>query len=168
MDLDELEAILDQSDLEEDELSQPKSLSQEREPVLTEGEKRKLEDDKIREEKVKEQKMVERKIMNAHEQVKRDDLTVIVINLNLKATEKDIWQFMSENCGKVREIHIVKDQSKRSKGIAYVEFYEQESKVRAFNISGRAYILGQPIMVQAAQAQKVSKSEILLLKLISE
>jgi len=45
--------------------------------------------------------------------------------LPLKAKEKDIWNFFFRaNCGKIRDIRIIRDaRSGRSKGVAYVEFY---------------------------------------------
>jgi RNA-binding protein 23/39 len=45
--------------------------------------------------------------------------------LPLKAKEKDIWNFFFRaNSGKIRDIRIIRDaRSGRSKGVAYVEFY---------------------------------------------
>lgn len=59
------------------------------------------------------------------EEAKREDLTVLVYCLPLKAREDDIWKFFKKQlCGKVRDIRIIKDpRSLRSKGVAYVEFY---------------------------------------------
>jgi len=103
----------------------------------------------------RERREAEETARKAQEDAKRDELTVLIMNLSLKATEKDVWRFLTDNCGKVRDIQIVRDaRSNKSKGVAYVEFYEQESVLRAFNISGQAYILGQPIRIQASQAER--------------
>ena len=52
-------------------------------------------------------------------------MTVLVYCLPLKAKEKDIWNFfIKNNSGKIRDIRIIRDaRSGRSKGVAYVEFY---------------------------------------------
>jgi RNA recognition motif-containing protein len=53
----------------------------------------------------------------------------LLLQLPLKASEKDIYEFFAKgNVGKIRDIRIIKDpRTNRSKGIAYVEFYYQES-----------------------------------------
>jgi RNA-binding protein 39 len=50
------------------------------------------------------------------------------------ADENSIYQyFKSGNCGKINDIRIIKDaRSQKSKGIAYVEFYLQESILKAY------------------------------------
>lgn len=85
---------------------------------------------------------------------RRDDLTVLVVNLSLKAQEKDIWQFFTKHAGKVRTIKLIKDsRSGKSKGIGYVEFQDAESVLKSLNLTGQC-ILNQPIRVQASQAEK--------------
>jgi hypothetical protein len=32
------------------------------------------------------------------DEARRDDLTVLILNLSLKATERDVWKFFSEVC----------------------------------------------------------------------
>lgn len=57
-----------------------------------------------------------------------------------------VWQVM--------DVRIIKDSStKRSKGIAYVEFEKQEHCVNAVSKSGQ-HLCGFPIVVQASQAEK--------------
>lgn len=88
------------------------------------------------------------------EDARRDDLTVLVVNLSLKATEKDIWQFFTKHAGKVRDIQLIKDaRSGKSKGIGYVEFHDAESVLKSLNLTGQC-VLNQPIRVQASQAEK--------------
>eukprot|EP00916_Digyalum_oweni_P027210 GHVL01044615.1.p1 GENE.GHVL01044615.1~~GHVL01044615.1.p1 ORF type:complete len:380 (+),score=87.15 GHVL01044615.1:608-1747(+) len=57
--------------------------------------------------------------------------------------------------GKVRDIQVVRDQrSGRSKGVAYVEFYTQESVLKALSCTGQQVKGGTHIRVQASQAEK--------------
>jgi RNA recognition motif-containing protein len=54
----------------------------------------------------------------------------------------------------VQDVRIIKDtQSRKSKGIAYVEFEKQEQVVAALAKSGQT-LCGFPIVVQASQAEK--------------
>ncbi|VTZ70369.1 splicing factor 1, putative [Plasmodium chabaudi chabaudi] len=116
----------------------------ERERMRRERE-REIEREKRREERRKKEEL---------EEAKRDDLTVLVLNLDLKADERDIYEFFSEVAGKVRDIQCIKDQrSGKSKGVAYVEFYTQESVIKALAANG--YMLkNRPIKVQSSQAEK--------------
>lgn len=100
-----------------------------------------------------EEKM-EQKIKEA-EEAKRDDLTILVLQLPLKVSEIDVYQFFSDNsCGKIRDIRIIKDpKNGKSKGVAYVEFYSEESKFKALAQSGKP-ILGNPVKIQPSQAEK--------------
>lgn len=56
------------------------------------------------------------------EEAKREDHTILVYCLPLKAKEKDIWNFFYKaNIGRIRDIRIIKDgRSGKSKGVAYV------------------------------------------------
>lgn len=64
---------------------------------------------------------------------------MLVINLHLKASEKEVWTFFRDNdCGKVRDIRIIKDpRTKKTKGLAYVEFFTPESVLMALACSGK-------------------------------
>jgi len=77
------------------------------------------------------------------EDSKRDDATVLVLQLPVTADENSIYQyFKSGNCGKINDIRIIKDaRSQKSKGIAYVEFYLQESILKAISMTD-GYIEG--------------------------
>jgi len=79
------------------------------------------------------------------EDSKRDDATVLVLQLPVTADENSIYQyFKSGNCGKINDIRIIRDaRSQKSKGIAYVEFYLQESilKVKLSIISTIYFVL---------------------------
>ncbi len=70
------------------------------------------------------------------EDAKREDHTVLIYCLPLKAKEKHIWNFFNKAAvGKIRDIRIIRDaKSGRSKGVAYVEFYTSESVEKALTI----------------------------------
>lgn len=88
------------------------------------------------------------------EEARRDDLTVLVLNLSLKADERHIYEFFSANAGKIRDIQQIRDQrSGVSKGVAYVEFYTQEAVIKAMALNGISF-KGQPLRVQASMAEK--------------
>lgn len=83
----------------------------------------------------------------------RDDLTVLIRNVNPKATERDIWKFISA-AGKVRDIQIIKDaRSGRSKGVAYVELYTQAAVLAAIGLSGQEF-MGMVVDISPSQAEK--------------
>ena len=54
----------------------------------------------------------------------------------------------------MRDIRIIRDaRNGRSKGIAYVEFYDQDSVLKAISLSGRQF-MGNAIKFQHSQAEK--------------
>lgn len=84
----------------------------------------------------------------------RTDLTVLVANLHMKITEREIYELFSDGAGKIRDIQLVRDQrTGRPKGVAYVEFYTNDSVIKALSMSGH-FLLNQPIRVTASQAEK--------------
>lgn len=126
--------------------------------------KMKAEEERMRMEKEQEEKQrkdlraIELQIEEAKrqaEEARRDDLTVLILQLPIKADEHHIYQFFKEGkCGKIRDIRIIKDpRSGKSKGIAYVEFYSQESVVSAISLSGKE-MLGFQLKIQPSQAEK--------------
>lgn len=84
----------------------------------------------------------------------RDDLTVLVMNLDLDAQEFDVYEFFTTYAGNVRDIRIIRDnRTGRSKGVCYVEFYSVESVLKALKLNGQK-IMNASITVQASQAEK--------------
>jgi RNA-binding protein 39 len=68
----------------------------------------------------------------------------MIYQLPTKAEEKDIWKYLVKNCGcsKVRDIKIIRDQrTKKSKGVAYAEFYMQEDVQKALQADTKPFIL---------------------------
>ncbi|XP_061949748.1 uncharacterized protein LOC133673111 isoform X1 [Populus nigra] len=83
----------------------------------------------------------------------RDQRTVFVYQMPLKATERDVYEFFSK-AGKVRDVRLIMDRnSRRSKGVGYVEFYDAMSVPMAITLSGQL-LLGQPVMVKPSEAEK--------------
>eukprot|EP00398_MALV-I-01_sp_L67-1_P000035 gene35-167_t len=111
---------------------------------------------KEREEREKRKNEEERQNEQAKlaEQAQRDDCTVLVMCLHHKAVERDVYEHFTKNCGKVRDIQLIRDaRTGKSKGIAYIEFYLQEGVQKALQCTGHT-IMGVPIRVQASQAEK--------------
>ncbi|KNA05378.1 hypothetical protein SOVF_190900 isoform A [Spinacia oleracea] len=83
----------------------------------------------------------------------RDQRTVFAYQLPLRADERDIFEFFSR-AGKVRDVRLIMDRnSRRSKGVGYIEFYDVMSVPMAIAMSGQL-IRGQPIMVKPSEAEK--------------
>lgn len=83
----------------------------------------------------------------------RDSRTVFCMQLSQRIRPRDLEEFFS-SVGTVRDVKIIADKhSKRSKGIAYVEFKDMESIPLALGLSGQK-VLGVPIICQPSQAEK--------------
>lgn len=83
----------------------------------------------------------------------RDARTVFCMQLAQRIRSRDLEEFFSA-VGEVREVKLIQDRhSKRSKGIAYVEFKKLESIPLALGLSGQR-LLGVPIIVQPTQSEK--------------
>ncbi|KAJ4715957.1 RNA-binding protein 39-like [Melia azedarach] len=83
----------------------------------------------------------------------RDQRTVFAYQICLKANERDVYEFFSR-AGKVRDVRLIMDRnSRRSKGVGYVEFYDVMSVPMAIALSGQP-LLGQPVMVKPSEAEK--------------
>ncbi|CAH2073347.1 unnamed protein product [Thlaspi arvense] len=83
----------------------------------------------------------------------RDQRTVFAYQMPLKATERDVYEFFSK-VGKVRDVRLIMDRnSRRSKGVGYIEFYDAMSVPAAIAQCGQLF-LGQPVMVKPSEAEK--------------
>ncbi|XP_062204938.1 uncharacterized protein LOC133906987 isoform X2 [Phragmites australis] len=83
----------------------------------------------------------------------RDQRTVFAFQLSLKADERDVYEFFSR-AGKVRDVRLIMDRnSRRSKGVGYIEFYDVMSVPMAIALSGQP-LLGQQVMVKPSEAEK--------------
>uniref|UniRef100_A0A673A570 RNA-binding protein 39-like n=1 Tax=Sphaeramia orbicularis TaxID=375764 RepID=A0A673A570_9TELE len=80
----------------------------------------------------------------------RDARTVFCMQLAARIRARDLEDFFSA-VGKVRDVRMISDRnSRRSKGIAYIEFVEASSVPLAIGLTGQR-LLGVPIIVQASQ-----------------
>lgn len=83
----------------------------------------------------------------------RDQRTVFAYQINLKADERDVYEFFSR-AGKVRDVRLIMDRtSRRSKGVGYIEFYDAMSVPLAIALRGQL-LLGTPVMVKPSEAEK--------------
>lgn len=83
----------------------------------------------------------------------RDARTVVCMQLSARIRPKDMEEFFS-SVGKVRDVRLITDnKTRRSKGIAYVEFGNSDSVPLAMGLTGQK-LLGVPILVSASQAEK--------------
>uniref|UniRef100_A0A7N8YFG4 RNA binding motif protein 39a n=1 Tax=Mastacembelus armatus TaxID=205130 RepID=A0A7N8YFG4_9TELE len=87
----------------------------------------------------------------------RDARTVFCMQLAARIRPRDLEEFFSA-VGKVRDVRMISDRnSRRSKGIAYVEFVEANSVPLAIGLTGQR-LLGVPIIVQASQVHTAEKN----------
>lgn len=103
----------------------------------------------------------------------RDRRTVMCMQLSAKASPQDLEEFF-QKVGQVCDVKMISDRnSRRSKGIAYVEFYDESSVVpvspaiyialascdtdnifvQALSLTGQK-LFGVPIIVQPTMAEK--------------
>ncbi|CAN1771136.1 RNA-binding protein 39 [Linum perenne] len=83
----------------------------------------------------------------------RDQRTVFAYQICLKADERDVYEFFSR-AGKVRDVRLIMDRnSRRSKGVGYIEFYDVMSVPMAIALSGQP-LRGVPVMVKPSEAEK--------------
>eukprot|EP00794_Sanderia_malayensis_P019139 gene19139-21056_t len=83
----------------------------------------------------------------------RDARTVFIMQLARNVTIRDIMEFFSK-VGQVVDVRLISDRnSRRSKGIGYVEFTDKSAVPLGINLSGQK-LLGVPIMVQPTMAEK--------------
>eukprot|EP00842_Homolaphlyctis_polyrhiza_P001059 jgi/Hompol1/1954/HPOL_005794-RA len=83
----------------------------------------------------------------------RDRRTVFCMQLAARLRNSQLSDFF-EPCGRIREAKIVVDKNTgRSKGVAYVEFYEEESVAKAIAMTNQK-LLGIPIIVQTVESER--------------
>ncbi|KAG7975739.1 hypothetical protein I3843_06G114600 [Carya illinoinensis] len=83
----------------------------------------------------------------------QDQRTVFAYQICLKANERDVYEFFSR-AGKVRDVRLIMDRNtRRSKGVGYIEFYDAMSVPMAIALSGQP-LLGLPVMVKPSEAEK--------------
>lgn len=96
----------------------------------------------------------------------RDQRTVFVFQLAQRLKQHELREFF-EQAGRVKDARIVTDKhSRRSKGVGYVEFYEESSVDKAILLTGQK-LLGIPVIVQRSEAEKnrIAEQNAALLKM---
>lgn len=87
-------------------------------------------------------------------EAQRDRRTVFVQQLSVRCTDRDLSEFFTSNSCSVRHARIVLDKyTRKSKGVAYVEFFEEETVRAALKLSGKK-ILGVPVIVELTETEK--------------
>ncbi|RKP17674.1 hypothetical protein ROZALSC1DRAFT_30554 [Rozella allomycis CSF55] len=78
---------------------------------------------------------------------------VFVMQVAQKMRSPDLYEFFGK-VGKVRSARLVYDKiSKRSKGVGYIEFYDEQSVPKAVGMTGQK-LGGIPVIVQPSEAEK--------------
>ena len=87
-------------------------------------------------------------------EAQRDRRTVFVQQLSVRCTDRDLQDFFRDNNCPVRHARIVLDKyTRKSKGVAYVEFFEEETVKTALKLTGKK-LLGIPIIVELTETEK--------------
>lgn len=80
--------------------------------------------------------------------------SVFVSQLSARVGDRELFQFFENQVGKVRDARVIVDRvSRRSKGVAYVEFFELEDVKKAIGLTGTK-LLGIPLLVQYTEAER--------------
>lgn len=83
----------------------------------------------------------------------RDYRTIFVLQLARPTRPRDLEEFFS-SVGSVRDVRIITDsRTGRSKGIGYVEFWEEESVALGLALNGQK-LLGCPLVIQRTCAER--------------
>lgn len=83
----------------------------------------------------------------------RDARTVFVMQIAARTRPRDLEEFFS-SVGRIRDVRIITDsKTRRSKGIAYVEFWDIDSVALAIGLNGQR-LLGAPLLIQPTQSEK--------------
>ena len=79
----------------------------------------------------------------------------MLFNLSLNAKGKDIFDFFeSQGEIRVRDVKLITDKiTGRSKGFAYVEFYDPSSMTKALVLNGVDFF-GQPLKIKLSEADR--------------
>ncbi|KAI1317933.1 hypothetical protein EDD11_007455 [Mortierella claussenii] len=82
-----------------------------------------------------------------------DRRTVFVMQLSARLRSSELESFFSQ-AGKVRAARIIEDRNTgRSKGVGYVEFYDEDSVAKAIELTGQK-LLGIPVIAKHTESEK--------------
>jgi len=83
----------------------------------------------------------------------RDERTIFILQIARQTRPRDLEEFFS-SVGHVRDVRIITDsKTRRSKGIAYVEFWEREAVPLSLALNGQN-LLGAPLVIQQTCAER--------------
>lgn len=83
----------------------------------------------------------------------RDQRTIFILQIARTTRPRDMEEFFS-SVGSVRDVRIITDsRTRRSKGIGYVEFWEEDSVPLALALNGQK-LLGAPLVIQRTCAER--------------
>jgi RNA-binding protein 39 len=83
----------------------------------------------------------------------RDRRTIFILQLGRNTRPEDLEDFFS-SIGHVRDVRIITDsRTRRSKGIAYVEFWDAEAIPLAMGLNGQK-LLGCPLVIQQTCSER--------------
>nr|CAD2123908.1 unnamed protein product [Meloidogyne enterolobii] len=83
----------------------------------------------------------------------RDERTIFILQLARQTRPRDLEEFFS-SVGHVRDVRIITDtKTRRSKGIAYVEFWEREAVPLAMGLNNQK-LNGAPLIIQMSLAER--------------
>eukprot|EP00928_Gymnodinium_smaydae_P065038 TRINITY_DN48239_c0_g1_i1.p1 TRINITY_DN48239_c0_g1~~TRINITY_DN48239_c0_g1_i1.p1 ORF type:complete len:400 (+),score=76.54 TRINITY_DN48239_c0_g1_i1:87-1202(+) len=100
------------------------------------------------------QKALEEERQNALDEMTRGDRTVMVAALPSKCDERDLYEFFTGAGNKVRDVQIIRDaRTGRSKGVGYIEFFNQEFAMKALSLNGHP-LKGQTLCIQPSHAER--------------
>jgi len=86
-------------------------------------------------------------------ELQREACTVMAFGLSMQAGEFDIFEFFSA-AGELADVKLIKDKNtKRSKGIAYIEFKNRADVLNALQLTGRP-LKGVAVLVKSSEAEK--------------
>jgi len=94
-----------------------------------------------------------RKEQAAEREANRDEYTVFVACIHPKVDERDLFEFFS-HVGRVEDIRLIRDQrTQKSKGLAYIEFWDKECVGKAVTLTGQL-LGGYPITITITQSER--------------
>mmetsp|Transcript_17252 Transcript_17252/g.51806 ORF Transcript_17252/g.51806 Transcript_17252/m.51806 type:complete len:577 (-) Transcript_17252:1395-3125(-) len=80
--------------------------------------------------------------------------TVFASNVHPKAVEKDIFEFFSQ-AGTVQDIKLITDKNtKRSRGMAYIEYATQEEVFASLTLLNGQVLMGMPVTLKTSEIEK--------------
>eukprot|EP00124_Ichthyophonus_hoferi_P001525 Ihof_evm10s81 gene=Ihof_evmTU10s81 len=86
--------------------------------------------------------------------IEKETRSVVCMQLSVKLRNKDLAEFFEQADVLVRDVRIISDRnSRRSKGIAYVELLRRDDMSKAIGLTNTK-LMGVPIIVQYSQAEK--------------